>query len=151
MQRMSRREMLTLASGGVTALVTLGQSPTLATPAEAAAEITKFTNGKTVEQGKITVELPEIAEDGNTIPLLIAVESPMMADDYVSEVLVLTDGNPRPRVVMFHFTAMSGRALAATRIRLASTENVIVVAKTGDGRFFSAQKQVKVTIGGCGG
>jgi sulfur-oxidizing protein SoxY len=143
--------MLTLASAGATTLVILGNSPASATPAEAAAEIGKFTNGKIVEQGKITVELPEIAENGSTIPLLITVDSPMTADDYVSDVLVLTDGNPRPRVVTFHFTAMSGRALAATRIRLASTENVIVVAKTGDGRFFSTQKQVKVTIGGCGG
>jgi sulfur-oxidizing protein SoxY len=151
MQKMSRREMLALASGGATALAILGQSRALATPAEAATEIAKFTNGKTADQGKINVELPEIAENGSTIPLLITVDSPMTADDYVSEVLVVTDGNPRPRVVTFHFTAMSGRALAATRIRLASTENVIVVAKTGDGRFFSAQKQVKVTIGGCGG
>jgi sulfur-oxidizing protein SoxY len=151
MQRMSRREMVTLASAGATTLVILSKSPASATPAEATAEIARFTNGKTLEQGKITVELPEIAENGSTIPLLITVDSPMTADDYVSEVLVLTDGNPRPRVVTFHFTAMSGRALAATRIRLASTENVIVVAKTGDGRFFSTQKQVKVTIGGCGG
>jgi sulfur-oxidizing protein SoxY len=151
MQRMCRREMLTLASGGAAALVILGQSPALATPAEAAAEIAKFTNGKAAEQGKIDVELPEIAENGSTIPLLIKVDSPMTADDYVSEVLVVADGNPRPRVITFHFTAMSGHALAATRIRLASTENVTVVAKTGDGRFFSAQKQVKVTIGGCGG
>jgi sulfur-oxidizing protein SoxY len=151
MQRMSRRKVLTLASGGATALVILGESPALATPAEAAAEIAKFTNGKTVEQGKITIDLPEIAEDGNTIPLMITVDSPMTADDYVNEVFVVTDGNPRPRVVTFHFTAMSGRALAATRIRLASTENVIVVARTGDGRFFTAQRQVKVTIGGCGG
>jgi sulfur-oxidizing protein SoxY len=151
MQRLSRREVLTLASGGATALVIVGELPAFATPAEAAAEIAKFTDGKTVEQAKITIDLPEIAENGNTIPLLITVDSPMTADDYVSEVLVVTDGNPRPKVVTFHFTAMSGRALAATRIRLASTENVIVVAKTGDGRFFTAQKQVKVTIGGCGG
>jgi sulfur-oxidizing protein SoxY len=151
MQRMSRRKVLTLASGGATALVILGESPALATPAEAADEIAKFTNGKTVEQGKITIDLPEIAEDGNTIPLMITVDSPMTADDYVNEVFVVADGNPRPRVVTFHFTAMSGRALAATRIRLASTENVIVVAKTGDGRLFTAQRQVKVTIGGCGG
>jgi sulfur-oxidizing protein SoxY len=151
MQRMSRRELLTLGSGGAAALVILSEAPALATPAEAVAEIAEFTGGKTAEQGKIKVELPEIAENGTTIPLLITVDSPMTADDYVSDVLVVTDENPRPRVVTFHFTAMSGRALAATRIRLASTENVIVVAKTGDGKFFTAQKQVKVTIGGCGG
>jgi sulfur-oxidizing protein SoxY len=151
MQRMSRRELLTSGSAGAAALTILSEVPALATPAEAAAEIAKFTGGKTTEQGKITVELPEIAENGTTVPLLITVDSPMTAADYVSDVLVVTDGNPRPQVVTFHFTAMSGRALAATRIRLASTENVIVVAKTGDGKFVTAQKQVKVTIGGCGG
>jgi sulfur-oxidizing protein SoxY len=95
--------------------------------------------------------LPEIAENGNTIPLSMTVESPMTANDYVSDILVVTDGNPRPGVATFHFTSMSGRALAATRIRLATTENVIVVAKTNGGKFFTVQKQVKVTIGGCGG
>jgi sulfur-oxidizing protein SoxY len=151
MQRVSRRELLTLGSTGAAALVIVSEAPALATPVEATAEIVKFTGGKTAEQGKITVELPEIAENGTTIPLLITVDSPMTADDYISDVLVVTDGNPRPRVVTFHFTVMSGRALAATRIRLATSENVIVVAKTGDGKFFTAQKQVKVTIGGCGG
>ena len=152
MQSLSRREMLALGAGGAVLLVTLGDAaPALATPAEAAAAIDKFTAGKTAEQGKITIELPEIAENGNTIPLSVSVDHPMTAENYVSEMLVVTDGNPRPGVALFHFTPMSGRALAATRIRLASTENVIVIAKTNDGRLFTVQKQVKVTIGGCGG
>src|SRR5215475_6929895 len=150
MQTLSRRDVLALGAGGAAVLVTLSDA-TLAAPAEAAAAIAKFTGGKTAEQGKITIELPEIAENGNTIPLSVSVDHPMTADNYVSEVLVVTDGNPRPGVALFHFTPMSGRALAATRIRLASTENVIVVAKTNDGKLFTVQKQVKVTIGGCGG
>ena len=152
MQSLSRREMLALGAGGAVVLVTLGDAaPALATPAEAAAAIAKFTGGKTAEQGRITIELPEIAENGNTIPLSVSVDHPMAADNYVSEILVVTDGNPRPGVALFHFTPMSGRASAATRIRLASTENVIVIAKTNDGKLFTVQKQVKVTIGGCGG
>ena len=152
MQSLSRRDMLALGAGGAALLVTLGESvPAVATPAEAAAEIAKFTGGKPAEQGKITIELPEIAENGNTIPLSITVDSQMTADNYVSDILVVTDGNPRPGVAHFHFTGLSGRALAATRIRLATTENVIVVAKTNDGKLFTVQKQVKVTIGGCGG
>jgi sulfur-oxidizing protein SoxY len=152
MQSLSRREMLALGAGGAVLVVTLGDvAPALATPAEAAAAIAKFTGGKTAEQGRITIELPEIAENGNTIPLSVSVDHPMTADNYVSEILVVSDGNPRPGVALFHFTPMSGRALAATRIRLASTENVIVVAKTNDGKLFTVQKQVKVTIGGCGG
>lgn len=150
MQTLSRREVLALGAGGAAVLVSLNDTA-VATPAEAAAEIAKLTGGKTAEQGKITIDLPEIAEDGNTIPLSIKVDSPMTVDDYVSDILVVADGNPRPGIATFHLTSMSGRAFAATRIRLAATENVIVVAKTSTGKLYTVQKQVKVTIGGCGG
>ena len=103
------------------------------------------------EKGKIAIDLPEIAENGNTVPLSIVVDSPMTTESYVSDILVVVDGNPRPGLATFHLTPMSGRAEAATRIRLAATQNVIVVAKTSDGKLYTAQKEVKVTIGGCGG
>jgi sulfur-oxidizing protein SoxY len=64
---------------------------------------------------------------------------------------VVSEGNPNPGVVTFHFSPMSGKAEAATRIRLAATQNIVVVAKTSKGEFFTGQKLVKVTIGGCGG
>jgi sulfur-oxidizing protein SoxY len=117
----------------------------------AEAEIAKFTGGKTAEPGRIAIDLPEIAENGTAVPLAVTVQSPMTAADHVAEVLVIADANPMPRIATFHFTALSGRAEAATRIRLAATENVIVVARTNDGRFYTARKEVKVTIGGCGG
>jgi sulfur-oxidizing protein SoxY len=120
-------------------------------PKEAADQIAKFTGGKTVTQGKISIELPEIAENGNTVPLQVTVDSPMTADNYVSDVMVVSEGNPNPGVVTFHFSPMSGKAEAATRIRLATTQNIVVVAKTSKGEFFTGQKLVKVTIGGCGG
>ena len=119
--------------------------------AEAAADIAKFTGGKTAEAGKVSIEVPEIAENGNTVPLSVSVESPMTAADYVSHVMRLADGNPRPGVATFHFTPMSGKAEASVRIRLATTQNIVVVAKTSTGKFYTAQKLVKVTIGGCGG
>ena len=118
---------------------------------EAADEIAKFTGGKTAEKGKISIELPEIAENGNTVPLSVSVDAPMTADNYVSEVLVVAEGNPNPGVATFHFSPMSGKAEASTRIRLATTQNIVVVAKTSKGEFFTGQKLVKVTIGGCGG
>jgi sulfur-oxidizing protein SoxY len=64
---------------------------------------------------------------------------------------VVAEANPRGGVVTFHFTPASGVAEANTRIRLAETQNVVAVAKMSDGSFFMDQKQVKVTIGGCGG
>jgi sulfur-oxidizing protein SoxY len=75
----------------------------------------------------------------------------MATDNYVSEILIVADGNPNPGVATFHFSPMSGKAAASTRIRLAATQNIIAVAKTSKGEFFTNQKLVKVTIGGCGG
>jgi len=85
------------------------------------------------------------------VPLSVAVDAPMANDNYVSDILVVADGNPNPGVATFHFSPMSGKAAASTRIRLAATQNIIAVAKTSKGEFFTNQKLVKVTIGGCGG
>jgi sulfur-oxidizing protein SoxY len=151
MRQLSRRAALAFGAGGA-ALTVLGwDEKALAAAKEAADQIAKFTGGKTPDKSKISIELPEIAENGNTVPLAISVDAPMTADDYVSEVLVVSEGNPNPGVATFHFTPMSGKANASTRIRLAATQNIVVVAKTSKGEFYSGQKLVKVTIGGCGG
>jgi sulfur-oxidizing protein SoxY len=113
--------------------------------------IEKFTSGKKPVEGRVKLDLPEIAENGNTVPMTVTVESPMTAQSHVSEVLIVADGNPRSGVAKFHFSPESGAAEANTRIRLATTQNVVAVAKMNDGSFFTASKPVKVTIGGCGG
>jgi len=106
---------------------------------------------RTAEEGRIALELPEIAENGNTVPLTVSVESPMTADDYVTAVHVMTERNPAPEVATFRFTPQSGRATVSTRIRLAESQTVHAVAETSDGRVYSASRAVQVVIGGCGG
>ncbi|MBI5910618.1 MAG: thiosulfate oxidation carrier protein SoxY [Betaproteobacteria bacterium] len=151
MRQLSRRAALAFGAGGA-ALTVLGWNEgAFAAAKEAAEAIAKFTGGKTAAQAKVSIELPEIAENGNTVPLAVSIDAPMTADNYVSEVLVVAEGNPNPGVATFHFTPMSGKAAASTRIRLATTQNILVVAKTSKGEFFAGQKLVKVTIGGCGG
>jgi sulfur-oxidizing protein SoxY len=151
MQPLSRRDALGFAAQ-VTALILTGMpTEARATPADADAEIAKFTGGARAEPGKIAIDLPEIAENGNSVPLAVDIEHPMTGENHVTEVLVIAEANPWPRVATFHFTPMSARASAATRIRLAGTQNVRVVAKTNSGRCLIAQREVKVTIGGCGG
>jgi sulfur-oxidizing protein SoxY len=149
MPALSRRAALALGLG--TAAAWAGGGRARATPSEAEAEIAKFTGGKPAAAGRIAIDLPEIAENGTAVPLAVTVEGPMEAADRVTDLLVVADGNPNPRVAAFRFSPMSARAEVATRIRLNATENVIVVARTADGRFFTARKEVKVTIGGCGG
>lgn len=103
------------------------------------------------EEGKITLELPEIAENGNTVPFTVSVESPMTEKEHVRTVHVLSTGNPQPSVASFHFTPESGKASVASRMRLAKTQDVVSIAELSDGRFLLGKRNVKVTIGGCGG
>jgi sulfur-oxidizing protein SoxY len=149
MSPITRRSALMLGAGLTLTLLEIDKG--MATPADTDAEIAKFTGGRAAQSGKIAIDLPEIAENGNTVPLSITVDSPMNADDYVSDILILGDGNPNPGIARFHLTSMSGRAEAATRIRLNATENVIVLAKTSTGKLFADRRLVKVTVGGCGG
>jgi sulfur-oxidizing protein SoxY len=149
MRESSRRDALALVVGGAALAVAGG--PAQATPQEAADAIARFTGGAPTVPGKIAIDLPEIAENGNTVPFAVTIDSPMTDEDHISDILVVAQANPRPRIVTFHLTPMCGRAEVATRIRLAATQDVVVVAKTSKGRFITASRTVKVTVGGCGG
>ena len=101
--------------------------------------------------GKVALELPEIAENGNTVPFSFTVESPMSAADHVKAVHVISTGNPRPEIGSYYFTPASGKASASSRMRLARTQDIVAIAEMSDGKMFMTKRAVKVTIGGCGG
>ena len=102
-------------------------------------------------EGKVMLDLPEIAENGNTVPFTISVDSPMSETDHVKVIYVIATANPQPGVATFRFSALSGKAMVASRMRLARTQDVIGIAELSDGRFLMSKRNVKVTIGGCGG
>ena len=102
-------------------------------------------------EGKVTIDMPEIAENGNTVPFTISVDSPMSQTDHVKAIHVLATANPQPGVAVFRFSPLSGKATVASRMRLARTQDVIGIAELSDGRFLMSKRSVKVTIGGCGG
>ncbi|KQQ14199.1 thiosulfate oxidation carrier protein SoxY [Methylobacterium sp. Leaf123] len=147
----NRRHALALATGAVVATtLALRAGPAHAAKNASDEAIKAFTRGKEPVRGKVRLELPEIAENGNTVPMTVTVEAPMTEESFVEEVMILAEGNPNPGVISFRFTP-SSVAEANTRIRLAETQNVIALARMNDGSVFSDVKQVKVTIGGCGG
>ena len=111
----------------------------------------KLIGDKKPKEGRVKLELPQIAENGNTVPIKVSVEGPMTETDYVKAVHVFSEGNPRPDVASFYFTPRSGKAFVSTRMRMAKTQNIIAVAETNKGEVFMAKQGVKVTIGGCGG
>ncbi len=118
---------------------------------EVEAAIKEILGDRTAEEGRISLDLPEIAENGNTVPISVSVESPMTEDDHVKAVHIFAEGNPLPNVAKMNFTPRSGEAVASTRIRLAQTQKIHAVAEMSDGSVFTAAREVKVTIGGCGG
>ncbi len=147
---LSRRDAVKAAAW---ALAAAAIAPKLAFADEktVAAEIKKLYGDKPMASGKIKLDVPEIAENGLVVPINIEIESPMTEADYVKAVHVFAEGNPQPGVVSYQFTPACGKASAATRMRLAQTQDIICVAEMSNGALHTAKANIKVTIGGCGG
>ena len=107
--------------------------------------------GGTPQDGKVTLKAPEIAENGMAVPLTVSVDSPMTEKSWVKALYIAADGNPNPGVAIYEFTPMSGKAEVQMRVRLAQTQKLVAVAEMNDGTLYTASREVKVTIGGCGG
>jgi sulfur-oxidizing protein SoxY len=148
---LSRRLVLTGAAALLGALGFGRQAFAQAASNGAQQLIDKLVGGKKPQPGKVKLRIPEIAENGNTVPMTVTVESPMTAQNYVKAVHIVTDGNPRPEVASFFFSPANGKAEVSTRIRLAQTMHVIAYAEMSDGSVWSDRAEAKVTIGGCGG
>ncbi|MBN9489501.1 MAG: thiosulfate oxidation carrier protein SoxY [Alphaproteobacteria bacterium] len=103
------------------------------------------------KEGKVTLKAPEIAENGNAVPVTVSVESEMSEKSYVKAIYVAADGNPNPGVMIWELTPLAGKAEVQFRARLAQTQKLVAVAEMNDGSLFTASREVKVTIGGCGG
>ena len=94
----------------------------------------------------IVIRAPDIAENGAVVPIEIESNIPG-----TKSMVVLIEKNPFPYVANFDFSQGAALPFVALRVKMGETSNVRVVVTTADGKFFTAAKEVKVTIGGCGG
>ena len=146
-----RREFLVTSGAAVATLAALSSGALALEKKDANKLLKELTGGATPASGKVKLEMPEIAENGATVPVKISVDSPMTDKDYCESVTIIAPKNPTVYVATFHFTPDSGKAWINTRMRLAQTQEVWALAKMSDGKFYIAKTNVKVTIGGCGG
>ena len=102
-----------------------------------------------VRRGRVKLQLPPLIDNGNSVPLSVAVESPMTAADHVKAIHVFTQRNPLPEVVSVHLGPRAGRAGVSTRVRLADTQTVVAIAELSDGTFWSDSAEVVVTLSAC--
>lgn len=123
--------------------------PVLATPAEMAAAISAFTGGAAPKVGKVTLEVAMLVDNGNAVPITVRVDSPMTPTDYVAAIALFNERNPQTDVAKFSLGARSGRAEVSTRIRMATSQKLVAVARTSDGSFWSGSADVIVTLAAC--
>jgi len=102
-----------------------------------------------VRRGRVKLELPPLIDNGNSVPLSVAVESPMTPLDHVKAIHVFTEKNPLPDVVSAHLGPRAGRARLSIRVRLADTQTVLAIAQLSDGSFWSDSAEVVVTLSAC--
>jgi sulfur-oxidizing protein SoxY len=134
---------------GAAACATRLVRPADATPAMMKAAIHRVIGEQPVRKGKITLEIPPLVENGNTIAMSVTADSPMTATDYVKAIHVFNEKNPQPDIISVHLGPRAGKAAFATRIRLADSQNVVAIAEMSDGSLWSDTAEVIVTIAAC--
>jgi len=144
-----------LATGGVMALGTtvlptavMADWPKAAFEAKSIEEalMALFESDEVTESDKITITVPEIAENGAVVPIEVSTQLPN-----IESMAVIAEKNPVPLIAQFNFPEPeNATGWLKTRIKMNETSNVVVVAKA-NGKLYVARRNVKVTIGGCGG
>ena len=144
----TRRVILLAAAGVGVGLASLAP-PVSATSAAMEEAIRALVGEATINRGKVRLGLPPIVENGNTVPLTVSVESPMTEADHVASIHIFNQKNPQPYVAAFHLGPRAGKAAVSTRIRLADSQQVVAIARLGDGSFWSDSADVIVTLAAC--
>jgi sulfur-oxidizing protein SoxY len=144
----SRRAVL---SGTVSiAVIALTTQRARATPESMADAISQALGAAPrIKPGRVKLILPELAENGNSVPLKVSVESPMTAADHVATIYIFSEKNPVSNVVRFHLGPRSGKATVQTSIRLAASQQITAIAKMSDGTLWSGVASVVVTQTAC--
>lgn len=111
--------------------------------------IDAFTGGAALREGKVKFEIAQLIDNGNAVPVTIAVDSPMTAADHVTAIAIFNEKNPQPEVAQFTLGARAGKAQVSTRIRLATSQRLLAIARLSDGSLWSQSADVIVTLAAC--
>ena len=117
------------------------------------ATLKRLFGGRPIRDGSgvIKLELPLIAENGAVVPITVEVQSPMTSANYVKHIYIISDKNRRPLNAKFTMTPEMGAASVGANLRLGESTDVRAIAELSDGTLLMAKREVKVTVGGCGG
>lgn len=116
---------------------------------ELRAAVAAFAQGAPVREGRVMIDIAELVDNGNAVPLGVAVQSPMTAADHVVAIAVFNEKNPQRDVALFRLGPRCARAQVNTRVRLATSQKLVAVARMQDGSCWSKTVDVIVTLAAC--
>jgi sulfur-oxidizing protein SoxY len=143
----SRRRVLQAAAGAAAAV--LVRPATAQAEGELAAAVAQFAGAQAVRPGRVKIEIAKLVDNGNVVPLRVTVDSPMTAGDHVTEIAVFNEKNPQREVAQFKLGPRAGKADVSTRIRLATSQKLVALAKMNDGSAWSDTVDVIVVLAAC--
>ncbi len=150
MTALSRRHVMAAGLGaGLGAGLAVSWRPAHALSDELAGALRGFTGGAATREGRVHFDIAPLVENGNTVPITVTVQSPMSAADHVQAIAVFNEKNPQRDVLVYRLTPASGKAVVSTRIRLATTQQLVAVAKMNDGSCWTHTVDVIVTLAAC--
>jgi len=109
----------------------------------------ELAKGRTIRDGRVVLDIPRLAENGNSVAVAVSVDSPMTAADHVRTIHLLSERNPIAVIGRFHLGPRAGRAEVKTYVRLATTQNVHAIAEMSDGSLWRAQGESVVLLAAC--
>ena len=146
--RLTRRQFIGATVLGI-ALPLAQRRAAEASPEGVSAAMKAILGDTTPRVGRVTLDVPPIAENGNSVPLTVSVESPMTAADHVRSIHIFAEENPLPNVAHFYLGPRAGKAQVSTRIRLFKSQKIIAVAALSDGSFWSGTAEIVITLAAC--
>jgi sulfur-oxidizing protein SoxY len=111
--------------------------------------IKKITGSAKIQEGRVTLTIPPLVENGNLVVLKVSVESPMTSNDYVKVIHVIAEGNPLPNIFTAYLTPRSGAANITTRVRLADSQRVWAIVQMSNGSYWQGSAETLVTLSAC--
>lgn len=146
---MDRRRFLAGTAATAAVVVVLPLVPASATPEAMAEAIKKVVGAATPTEGRVKLDVPPLVENGNTVSIVVSVDSPMSATDHVKAIHVFNEKNPQPNVFSARLGPRNGKAIVGARIKLGDSQQIVAIAETSDGKFWMAGADVIVTLAAC--
>jgi sulfur-oxidizing protein SoxY len=104
---------------------------------------------QTPKRGRVKLELPVLADNGNSVAMKVSVQSPMTEADHVKLIRLVSERNPEREMAVFHFGPRAGAAEVTSRVRLAGSQTVTAIAEMSDGSQWMDTAHVQVTLSAC--